>query len=239
MTTRDFLKRYAYLYLYVVCAFLVAAAMVRTAAEAVSSEQSLTLRPNIVIDAGHGGIDGGTTSCTGVLESTINLDIALRLEKVMALLGYDTVMTRSTPDSIATEGQTIRQQKQSDLRNRVAIVNDQSNTILVSIHQNFYPDSRYWGPQVFYAQTEQSQTLAGKMQTNLSRVLNPSVKRTCKAADGVYLMKNIQTTGILIECGFLSNPTEEALLRSDGYQNKLCAIIGAGLAEYIETAMVS
>ena len=108
----------------------------------------------IVIDAGHGGIDGGATSCTGVLESTINLQIALRLNDLMHLLGYETVMIRTTDTSVYTEGNTIAAQKVSDLKERVRIVNETENAILISIHQNIFPDSRYDGAQVFYAPTE-------------------------------------------------------------------------------------
>lgn len=234
MKTRDFLRRYAYVYLYVICAFLGAAALFRGAVETAGEGITTQQRPAIVIDAGHGGMDGGTTSCTGVLESGINLDIARRLEAMLGLLGYDTVMTRTTADSIAKEGQTIRQQKQSDLRNRAKIVNGQPSAILVSIHQNHFPDSKYWGPHVYYAPDSVSQALAQAMQSGLNRCLAPKSNRTCKAADGVWLMQHIQCPGILIECGFLSNPTEEALLREPEYQKKLCGAITAALVNYIE-----
>ena len=187
----------------------------------------------IIIDAGHGGIDGGATSCTGILESTINLQIALRLDDLMHFLGYQTYMIRTTDTSIYTQGNTIAAQKVSDLKERVRIVNETEDAILISIHQNTFSDSRYGGAQVFYPKTDGSKELASAMQGALITIANPDSKRVCKKADGVYLMEHIEQTGILIECGFLSNPEEEALLRRDDYQKKLCGIIAATVGSFL------
>ena len=187
----------------------------------------------IIIDAGHGGIDGGATSCTGVLESAINLEISLRLEDLLRFLGYETVMIRRTDTSIYTQGNTIAVQKLSDLKERVRIVNETAHSVLISIHQNTFSDSRYDGAQVFYADTKGSKALAEVLQEGFVNSLNPGSKRTCKKASGIYLMENIRSTGVLIECGFLSNPTEESKLRSPDYQKKLCAVIAFGLSEYL------
>lgn len=232
MLTREFLRRYAYVYMMVVAFFLILASVCRVAVETVDARQELTAHPVFIIDAGHGGMDGGTTSCSGALERDINLEIAQRLEKLLALIGYDTVMTRTNSDSIATEGDTIRQQKQSDLRNRAAIVNSNANGVLVSIHQNHFPDSRYSGPQVFHAETGGSRELAQSMQNALNTTLGTT--REYKAADGIYLMQNIQNTGILVECGFLSNPAEDAALQTKAYQSRLCCVIAVCLANYAE-----
>ncbi len=238
MKTRDFLKRYAYIYLYVTSAFVLISFLIGNSALSVNSPQSFSLRPTLIIDAGHGGIDGGTTSCTGVKESQINLEISKRLEQVLSLIGYKTIMVRTEDTSVATEGNTIREQKRSDLRNRVNLVNNTENALYVSIHQNFYPESRYSGPQVFYASTEESKNLAELMQTNMNQALTSSNKRTCKKSDGVYIMQHIDCTGILIECGFLSNPEEESKLRTPKYQNRVCSVIAGTLANYIEKATV-
>lgn len=239
MKTSDFLKRYAYIYIYVVSACLLFGYFVGNSALSVNNPQSFTLRPTLVIDAGHGGMDGGTTSCTGVLESQFNLDISKRLERLLSLLGYETVMVRTEDVSVSTEGSTIREQKRSDLKNRVKLVNEMDNPIYISIHQNFYPESRYSGPQVFYASTEDSKDLATLMQTNLNEALTTSNKRSCKKSDGVYIMQHINCCGILIECGFLSNPEEESKLKTPEYQKKLCSVIAATLANHIEKATVS
>lgn len=189
----------------------------------------------IIIDAGHGGIDGGATSCTGVLESQINLEIAKKLNDLFHLLGRETVMIRTTDTSIYTEGSTIAAQKVSDLKERVRISNETENAILISIHQNTFSDSRYGGAQVFYAATEGSQELASLLQSSLIASVNEGSSRKCKKADSVYLMQHINCTGVLVECGFLSNPQEEALLRSDAYQRKLCCVIASAISQYINT----
>lgn len=188
-----------------------------------------------IIDAGHGGIDGGATSCTGVLESTINLEIALRLNDLMNFLGYDTVMIRTTDTSIYTEGNTIAAQKLSDLRQRVKIVNETENGILISIHQNTFSDSRYGGAQVFYGQGQGSEKLAKLLQDSFKATVNPDSNRMSKKSSGVYLMEHITNPGVLIECGFLSNPEEEAKLRSPQYQKMLCCVIAASADAYLNS----
>lgn len=187
----------------------------------------------IVIDAGHGGEDGGATSCTGRLESTYNLEIAKRLNDLLHLLGYDTRMIRTTDTAVYTRGETIAQKKVSDLKERVRIVNETENALLLSIHQNNFSDSRYSGAQVFYAGTDGSEALAKQLQDALVSSLNPGSNRKSKKSDGVYLMEHIDCTGVLIECGFLSNAEEEAKLRSATYQKRLCCVIAATAGEYL------
>lgn len=236
LTTREFLRKYAYIYCYVVSFFLLTAAFFRQSVETVSSEQALENGVRIVIDAGHGGIDGGTTSVTGVLEKELNLQIAKRLEKLLLLLGQRPEMTRTTEDSVSTEGNTIREQKRSDLRNRLDLINRSPNTILVSIHQNHYPDSRYTGPQVFHAADEQSRGFAQSLQQRFNDALG--TRRECKKSDGVYLMSNLRCPGVLVECGFLSSYEEEGKLRTPEHQKKLCCILAAGLMEYVGNGAV-
>lgn len=187
----------------------------------------------IVIDAGHGGMDGGATSCTGKLESAYNLEIALKLNDLLHLLGHDTVMTRTSDRSIETEGQTIAAKKVSDLKERVRIVNETENALLISIHQNTFSDSRYSGAQVFYGPEGEGQRLAEDLQTAFCTTLNPGSNRKCKKADSVYLMQHIDCTGVLVECGFLSNAQEEAKLSSPNYQRKLCCVIASTLSRFL------
>lgn len=187
----------------------------------------------IVIDAGHGGVDGGATSCTGILESKFNLEISTKLNDLLHLLGYQTRMIRTEDISIHTSGETIAAKKVSDLRHRAKIVNETENALLLSIHQNTFSDSRYSGPQVFYAPKGEGEFLAKSLQSSLNSTLNPSGNRMAKKAEGIYLMQHIECTGVLIECGFLSNPQEEALLRSDDYQRKLCCVIAAAAAQFL------
>lgn len=199
----------------------------------ISDQLSDAGRCRIIIDPGHGGEDGGAASCTGRPESGYNLQISLRLNDLLNLLGHETRMIRREDVSVYTTGDTIAQKKVSDLKARVRAVNEAENAVLVSIHQNQFPDSRYSGAQVFYAKTEGSQKLAAQLQSSLVESLNPGSRRQCKAGSGIYLLEHIQCPGVLVECGFLSNPREEALLRNSDYQKKLCCVIAAQLNRYL------
>ena len=197
------------------------------------NKEVLPLR-RIVIDAGHGGEDGGATSCSGVLESKINLEISLRLRDLLNFLGYQTIMIRTDDSAIHTDGSTIAQRKVSDLKNRVQLVNNAENALLLSIHQNYFTDSRYNGAQVFYAESEGSQQLAEIMQNAFRSTINQGSNRMAKKAQGIYLMDKITCDGVLIECGFLSNYQEDSLLRDAEYQKKLCTVIASSVITYFQ-----
>ena len=220
-------------YLTVFSVFLLLTVAGNKAVTVIAENQPVQRQHVIIIDAGHGGIDGGATSCSGMLESHINLEIALRLDDLVHFLGLDSVMIRTTDTSVYTQGNTIASQKISDLKERVRIVNSLENSLLISIHQNTFSDSRYHGAQVFFADNSSSREVAQQMQRTLISALNPDSRRQIKKADGIYLLEHIQGTGILIECGFLSNPEEESKLRSDEYQRKLCCVIAATAANYL------
>lgn len=223
------------IYASILCALLLAAVTWSQTVTVITENTPIYGRKSIIIDAGHGGVDGGTTSCTGVLESAINLEIALRLEDLMHLLGIDTIMIRTTDISVYTEGTTIAQKKVSDLKQRVKIVNDADNAILISIHQNYFSDDRYSGAQIFYAENNDSKQLAAQMQAEFIANLNEGSRRQAKKADGIYLMQQINCTGILIECGFLSNPEEDAKLRSASYQKQICCVISSVCSKYLNS----
>lgn len=188
----------------------------------------------IVIDPGHGGIDGGATSCTGVSESRLNLEISLRLNDLFHLLGYETVMIRTTDTSVYTEGNTIATQKLSDLKERVRIVNETTGAILVSIHQNTFSDSRYSGAQVFFDTAGQGKDLAKQLQQQLVSSLDSDSKRQEKKGKGIYLLEHSEKPAVLVECGFLSNPEEEAMLRSERHQQNLCCVIVSAVSCYLQ-----
>jgi len=221
------------LYLLILAGVLIVAAVGNRAYTAYSENAITDTRRCIIIDPGHGGVDGGATSWTGVLESEINLDIALRFNDLLQLLGIKTTMIRNTDCSIYSEGETIAAKKVSDLKNRVAIVNDSSDALLVSIHQNYYPDNRYSGAQVFYSAKEGSAELANSLQSLFIQTLNPGSNRKAKKATGIYLMDKIKKPGVLIECGFISNIQEEQKLRDPEYQKKLCCVIASCCSRYL------
>jgi len=221
-------------YSLIVSIFLAAAYLGSEATSVIAQMIPLERPHTVIIDAGHGGVDGGATSCSGILESSLNLEIALRLNDLMHLLGIHTQMVRTTDISIYTQGDTIASKKISDLKNRVKLVNETENALLVSIHQNTFPDSRYHGAQVFYGPKGEGQQLAETLQTAIVQTLNPGSNRRCKRADGVYLMEHIEKTGILIECGFLSNPEEEAKLRDTSYQQKLICVVASSVCNFLD-----
>ena len=189
----------------------------------------------IVIDAGHGGEDGGAVSVTGAAESQINLAISCKLEDILAFYGTVPIMLRREDISLHDQSaNTLREKKVSDLHNRVSRIEDTPNALLISIHQNTFPDSRYDGAQVFYGPEGESAQLAEALQNAFRSTVNPGSSRRSKKADGVYLMEHIDTTGVLIECGFLSNAEEEAKLRSADYQKKLCCVIAATVSNHLD-----
>ena len=235
----NLMRWYIPTYFCVLAIALVGACSANQAISTAAEDQGKQGRSCVIIDAGHGGVDGGATSCTGVLESGINLQIALRLEALVHLLGYNTRMIRSTDISVYKEGTSIAQKKVSDLKERVRMINETENGILISIHQNQFSDSRYSGAQVFYSDAPDSQALAKQLQTSFIKTLNPGSRRLAKKSSGIYLMEHIRCTGVLIECGFLSNPQEEALLRDAAYQKKLCSVIAANLCVYLDRQGVS
>ncbi len=188
----------------------------------------------VMIDPGHGGEDGGALSCTGLKESALNLEISLRLNDLMLLLGHRTILTRTEDVSVADRGlETLSEKKVSDLRNRVSMVNNTPGAVLVSIHQNTFPQAQYSGAQVFFAKTEGSEALAEMVQTRLREGLDPRNRRQCRLSQTVYLLNRIRCPGILLECGFLSNPKEEYKLRQAEYQKKLVCAAAAAITEYL------
>ena len=188
-------------------------------------------QPKLILDAGHGGEDGGAVSPSGQKESLINLDITLKLDQLVAFLGEPALLLRATDISLHDENAvTLREKKISDLKHRVKTAGQNPAAVLVSIHQNSYPEQKYRGTQVFFAATEGSRQLAEKVQRSVVSHLQPENTRAEKEIpDSIYLMNHVENTAILIECGFLTNPEEDRLLQSEEYQRKLALILGTAL----------
>lgn len=193
----------------------------------------------VVIDAGHGGEDGGAVSATGAIESHINLAIALRLDEIFGLFGVDSVLLRDSDISLHDpDAETLRQKKVSDLHNRVAAIEALKDPVVISIHQNTYSNSQYHGAQVFYANGDLSLPLAQITQEILKQALDPGNNRQPTAVpDSVYLMNHITCRAILVECGFLSNYQEDALLQTPAYQTKLAAALAGAYFNYSQMVM--
>lgn len=190
----------------------------------------------LVIDAGHGGEDGGAVSVSGVSESVLNLAIAKRLDEILGFCGVPSVMLRNEDVMLSDPGgKTLRERKVSDLHNRVKAVEHTDNAVLISIHQNSFTDSKYSGAQVFYAPTPDSQSFAERTQELLRVTLSPGNDRKAKPIpQSVYLMNHIGCKAILVECGFLTNRSEDQLLQTPEYQLKVAATLaGAYLQEEV------
>ena len=190
-------------------------------------------QPRLLLDAGHGGEDGGAVSISGQKESEINLAITRQLDQVLAFLGEPALMLRDADVSLHEGGaETLREKKVSDLKHRVRLAGQYPGAVLVSIHQNSYPEPQYRGTQVFYAPTGGSQQLAQRLQRAVVAYIQPENTREEKnIPDSVYLMNHIRNTAVLIECGFLTNPEEEKLLQQEEYQRKLALVLGTTLVE--------
>ncbi len=188
--------------------------------------------PTVVVDAGHGGEDGGAVAADGTVESGLNLAIALRVRDLLAFAGVNTVMTRTEDAAIYDDSaSTLREKKVSDLKNRAELVNATENAVLLSIHQNSLPSSPVThGAQAFFNGAEGAAPLATSVQEALNQAVNTEkAKNPAAIGSSVYLMKNITAPGVLVECGFLTNEREAAQLKSEAYQLRLAAAITAGL----------
>lgn len=227
--------------LYILCLVLLFAgfAAILWKGSAIQASRSLELKqegPVLIIDPGHGGEDGGAVAADGTVESQLNLAVALRIEEMASLLGWDTVMTRYEDISIHDpDAVTLRQKKVSDLHNRAELCNGIPDGILISIHQNSLPSvPSVQGAQVFYNGIDGSEELASAIQEVLNACVNGDHPKSAKKiSDSVYLMKAVTCPAVLVECGFLSNHSETELLKTTDYQTQLAAVILSAISEYL------
>lgn len=190
----------------------------------------------ILIDPGHGGIDGGAQSKTGTIEKDINLQIALKLRDNLEEKGYKVYMTRDEDEGLYQKGNTVREKKREDLNRRVEMKKETECDIFVSIHQNMFPQSKCYGAQVWYASNDNSYNLATIVQDSIKESVKDNNKRVAKPAAEAYLILRDKYEGasILVECGFLSNPDEEARLKSDEHQSLIVEGISNGIDKYFD-----
>ena len=188
----------------------------------------------VVIDAGHGGEDGGATGKFGTIEKTVNLAVAQDLQSLLSASGFHVVMTRATDTAISDDLDTVHSRKASDLHNRLKLIGSQGDCVFVSIHQNQFPQSQYHGTQIFYSKnTDGSKILAESIRTRVTGLLQKDNTRETKAAtSSIYLLWNAQVPAVLVECGFLSNPEEEQRLNEAAYQKQMAFAICCGILDY-------
>ena len=192
--------------------------------------------PVIILDAGHGGIDGGCTTADGVPEKGINLGILLRLRDMLEISGYEVHVTRDSDKSIHDSGiEGIAAQKSSDMDNRLALFNEYPDAVCLSIHQNQFTDPKYSGAQMFFSDTDsRSERFAQILQGKFVEYLQPENKREIKqCGKELFLCYYSNNPTVMAECGFLSNPEEAELLKTEDYQGKVAFTLYSGLVDFI------
>lgn len=192
--------------------------------------------PVIIIDAGHGGEDGGAQSSSGILEKDINLSISQKLEAIFNSIGFKTLMIRNSDEMIYDSScKTIREKKVSDIHNRMNLMNEYPNCIFLSIHQNHFSESKYHGAQVFYSKNNpESEVIAENIQKSIVEKLQNENERMIKpSGTEIYLLYHAKTPAVMVECGFLSNGGEAQLLNDETYQKKMAVAVADGIIKYL------
>lgn len=200
-----------------------------------SASATASYEKTVIIDPGHGGPDGGAVGTDGDNEKDINLAISLKLRSFFVAGGYQVIMTRQDDRSIHSPGSnTLREKKVSDIHNRFKIANQHPKALFLSIHQNLYTGSPCSGTQVFYSTNNpDSKKLAQCLQTDIHMLLQPQNDRVIKpAGSNLYILYHAHSPAVLVECGFVSNPAENAKLQDNAYQNQIAFSIYYGTAHF-------
>jgi N-acetylmuramoyl-L-alanine amidase len=196
----------------------------------------------VVIDAGHGGEDGGAVGTNGIYEKDLNLQIAWILNDLLRANGIETVMTRSEDILLYDRNSNYQGQKKvQDLAIRRKIAETYENAVFVSIHMNAFPQHQYHGLQVYYSpNSSESKDLAIHIQSLTKELLMPKNNRSVKTSGGnIYLLDRLQCPAVLVECGFLSNPEECAKLSSEEYKQQMALSLCLSILEYFSDASVN
>lgn len=200
----------------------------KTATDAKENKQKM-----VVIDPGHGGIDGGAISVLGDEEQEINLNISLKLRDKLKEKGIGVVMTRET--DVGLYGESDSNKKVADMKARCSLINEVNPDLMVSVHQNNYSSEGVKGAQVFYySHSVEGEKAAVILQNHLRENLNKENERKAKKNDNYYILINVKCPAVIAECGFLSNYSEAELLITDDYQDKVAQALCDGICEYLE-----
>lgn len=197
------------------------------------SVPSFSQGKTIVLDAGHGAPDGGAVGYNGTIEKDVNLAIVLKLREILESRGYSVILTRENDNGIYdSDAQTIHEMKVSDMKKRRNIINSSDADLFVSIHMNAFSDPKSNGLHIFYARNHpEIKLLAENIQNKISELTNAEVHTVKTASETLYLMKDPTPPAILVECGFISNPTEEKLLNDDVYRSKIAFAIADAISK--------
>ena len=192
--------------------------------------------PTVILDAGHGGEDGGAVSADGLQEKNLNLDLTLRIRDLLVADGVNVILTRDTDVLLYDRNADYRGRKKAlDLQARQNIAEQTPGAAFVSIHMNSFPQKQYHGLQVWYSPNNpQSSVLAGRIQDRVRSLLQPdNTRKTKQAGSNIYLLDHLHQPAVLVECGFLSNPPEAARLATDAYRQQLAQAIALGILAWL------
>ncbi len=188
----------------------------------------------IVLDAGHGGRDGGSVGVNGTIEKQINLAYTLALKERLVKAGYRVELTRKNDDGLYSN--LAKNKKVSDMNARLEIIKKTNPNLVISIHMNSFPNKSASGANTYYrVGDEASQTVANLIQASLNTYCN--VPNKLGKAGDYFILNSSYYTAVLIECGFISNPEEESLLNSEEYKNKMIDAICSALMLYFGKAI--
>ena len=186
----------------------------------------------VCVDPGHGGTDPGKVGINGQLEKDINLAIAKKLKTYLEASDVTVVLTRDKDMGLYSSGDAHK--KMADMRKRCQLIEEVKPDLVISIHQNSYPEEYVHGAQVFYYNgSSGGEQLAGLIQTQLVQDLDPENHRQIKPNDSYYLLKKTKGTIVIVECGFLSNAAEAGKLCDEAYQDRVAWSIHKGILQYI------
>lgn len=226
--------KYCFFLLILICVAAILTGIFRLISDDADSTPAYKVgRQKIIIDAGHGGMDGGAIS-GGLLEKELNLDLSLVLRDMLRAAGFDVIMTRSDDNMLIWEGAPTA--KSGDLRARTEIAGANPDAIFVSIHMNKFPSASVHGVQLYYSpNNEESRVIADGIRDGVRMYLQPWNERPLKAAgSNIYVLDRIKSPAVLVECGFLSNEGEAALLSSEDYRRTLALVISSSLIGYLD-----
>ena len=204
-----------------------------------SSAAETTRFTTVVVDAGHGGFDGGATGYNGLIEKDINLAIAKDLQCILKACGFDVVMTRQTDEALCSGDLSdvpAVSMKKTDMRKRLQIMDETPNSLTVSIHQNKFEQRSSKGAQMFFGVVNPlSEQLAECIQSQfIDKLQNSNTRKIKKAQKDLFLLYYTKAPAVIVECGFISNPDEAARLSDAEYQKRVALTVFAGITEFIK-----
>lgn len=202
--------------------------------ESIQTKANVEITPTVIIDAGHGGFDGGAVASDGTNEKDINLEISLKLAEMLRLNGFKVIMTRTEDTGTDTVSGSIAKRKKNDLQNRLKLMEENPDALYISVHLNKFTTSAASGTQVFYTPNfKEAYKLSLFVQKSVVNMLQPENTRTVKqGTSSTYLLKNAKVPAIIVECGFLSNKSDLEKLKTEDYQSQMAFAIASGIMEF-------